>query len=248
MTKGEKARTYRGSLDRGRWKGLEGKGLDRARAERTKERRGEREGRKQERKAEVSFEIQVERTEGKRVSLWKDLGNPGKARPGHLEVVVTLASVTRKGTREGEWEKRLLQEVEVRVNRGIQTRSRGVSEGQAKSTQAPQVREWKEQVVRVGTGYRVRIEEKAPRTRRFDVGYADRKTYTRKPGREVKVDPSNMGRTLYAKGEAARVLVMNAVCAREKRRPVSEYTGSGIRRKSRVGKRKLKPTKPQAKQ
>jgi hypothetical protein len=41
---------------------------------------------------------------------------------------------------------------------------------------------------------------------------------------------------------------MNAVVQLEKRRRVSDYTGSGIRRKSRVGKRKLKPTKPQAKQ
>jgi len=79
------------------------------------------------------------------------------------------------------------------------------------------------------------------------VGYADRKVYTRKAGREAKVEGSNMGRTLTAKGPHARVKVMNAVGDREKRRRVSEYTGSGIRRKSRVGKRKLKPTKAQTK-
>jgi hypothetical protein len=107
--------------------------------------------------------------------------------------------------------------------------------------------EWKEDVVRVGTGYRVRRDEKDPRKRRFDVGYSDRKEYKRKEGREVKVEKSNIGRTLVGKGKDARVRVINAVCAREKLRPASEYTGSGIRRKSRVGKRKLKPTKAQTK-
>lgn len=108
--------------------------------------------------------------------------------------------------------------------------------------------EWKEEVARVGTGFRVRKHEKDPSRRRFDVGYSDRKEYRRKPGREVVVDQSSMGRSLRGKGEDARVKVINAVCGMEKRRRVSEYTGSGIRRKSRVGKRKLKPTKPQAKQ
>jgi hypothetical protein len=106
---------------------------------------------------------------------------------------------------------------------------------------------WSEAVVRVGTGYRVRKSEADPRQRRFDVGYADRKVYTRKEGREAKVEGSNMGRTVSGNGPHARVKVMNAVGDREKRRRVSEYTGSGIRRKSRVGKRKLKPTKAQTK-
>jgi len=108
--------------------------------------------------------------------------------------------------------------------------------------------EWKEQVARVGTGYRVRRDEKDPRKRNFDVGYADLKTYKRKEGREVKVEGTNMGRMVSAKGKDARVKVMNAVCAMEKRRPASEYTGSGILRKSRVGKLKLKPTKPSGKE
>jgi len=109
-------------------------------------------------------------------------------------------------------------------------------------------REWKEQVVRVGTGYRVRKDEKNPRKRRFDVGYSDLKSYTRKEGREATVEGSNMGRTIVGKGTDARVKVINAVCAMEKRREVSEYTGSGIMRKSRVGKLKLKPTKPSGKE
>jgi hypothetical protein len=108
--------------------------------------------------------------------------------------------------------------------------------------------EWKEQVARVGTGYRVRKDEKDPRKRRFDVGYADLKTYKRKEGRDAVVESSNIGRTVVGKGKDARVKVMNAVCEMEKRRPASEYTGSGILRKSRVGKLKLKPTKPSGKE
>ena len=114
-------------------------------------------------------------------------------------------------------------------------------------TPRPDIQEWTEQVVRVGTGYRVRKDEEDPKKRRFDVGYADRKPYKRKEGREATIDKSNMGRTVIGKGPDARVKVRNAVCAMEKRRRVSEYTGSGIRRKSEVGKQKLKPTKPQAK-
>jgi hypothetical protein len=108
--------------------------------------------------------------------------------------------------------------------------------------------EWKEQVARVGTGYRVRKDEKDVRKRRFDVGYADLKSYKRKDGRDAVIDASNMGRSLIAKGKDARVKVINAVCEMEKRRPVSEYTGSGILRKSIVGKLKLKPTKPSGKE
>jgi len=114
-------------------------------------------------------------------------------------------------------------------------------------TKVEDIKEWKEKVVRVGTGYRVRKDEKDQTRRRFDVGYSDRKVYKRKEGRDAVIDQGNMGRTLVGKGENARVKVMNAVCQREKRRQVSDYTGSGIRRKSRVGTRKLKPTKPQAK-
>lgn len=107
--------------------------------------------------------------------------------------------------------------------------------------------EWKQQVARVGTGFRVRRDEKNPRRRRFDVGYSDRKAYKRKEGVEVQIEQSSTGRTVRAKGPDARVKVMNTVSMMEKRRPVSPYTGSGIRRKERVGKLKLKPTKPQGK-
>lgn len=107
--------------------------------------------------------------------------------------------------------------------------------------------EWKEQLVRVGTGFRVRKDEKDPSRRRFDVGYADVKRYKRKENREVVVDSSSMGRTVIGKGENARVKVMNAVSDIEKRRPVSKYTGSGILRKSMQGKRKLKSTKSSSK-
>lgn len=129
---------------------------------------------------------------------------------------------------------------------GVKTRS--TKKGTDPKANGATVTEWKEQVARVGTGYRVRKDEKNPRKRRFDVGYADMKSYTRKEGREASVDSSNMGRTIVGKGKDARVKVMNAVCAMEKRRPASEYTGSGILRKSRVGKLKLKPTKPSGKE
>jgi len=105
------------------------------------------------------------------------------------------------------------------------------------------VTEWKEQVVRVGTGFRVRKDEKDPKRRRFDVGFADMKSYKRKDGREAVIDSSNMGRTVTGKCVDARVKVINAVSAMEKRRRVSKYTGSGILRKSLVGKLKLKSTK-----
>lgn len=105
------------------------------------------------------------------------------------------------------------------------------------------VLEWKEQMVRVGTGFRVRKDDKNPQRRRFDVGYADVKPYKRKENREVTIDASNINRTIVGKGKDARVKVINAVCDIEKRRPVSKYTGSGILRKSMVGKLKLKSTK-----
>jgi len=117
-----------------------------------------------------------------------------------------------------------------------------------KDVSKPPVLEWKEQVARVGTGYRVRKDEKDIQKRRFDVGYADLKSYKRKEGREAVIDTSNMGRSLVGKGKDARVKVINAVCEIEKRRPASEYTGSGILRKSLVGKLKLKPTKPSGKE
>ena len=45
------------------------------------------------------------------------------------------------------------------------------------------------------------------------------------------------------KGKKGREKVMNAVVEREKRRKVSEYTGSGIVRKERVGRKKEKKKK-----
>ena len=115
-------------------------------------------------------------------------------------------------------------------------------EDRSKKAEKP-VTEWKEQVVRVGTGFRVRKDEKDSKRRRFDVGFSDMKSYKRKEGRDAVIDSSNMGRTVIGKCEDARVKVMNAVSAMEKRRRVSKYTGSGILRKSLVGKLKLKSTK-----
>jgi hypothetical protein len=162
-----------------------------------------------------------------------------------VEVVIQAETkVTENGGKETERRRRKERQDrkrEVKAKWEAQT-----DEGREATNPKPET-EWKEQVARVGTGYRVRRDEKDPRKRRFDVGYSDRKEYKRKEGVEVQVEGSNTGRRVRAKGADARVKVMNAVCGMEKRRPASPYTGSGIRRKSRVGKRKLKPTKPQGK-
>lgn len=129
-------------------------------------------------------------------------------------------------------------------------------------------RVWEEERVRVGTGYRVRWANAGdtdagmkqeevggvlatPRKREFDVGYGDRKTYERKEGMEVELAKNNIGRRIRydvrvsgpRKGMGARERVRNEVCNRERRRKRSVYTGCGRTRKSRVGKKKLKPTK-----
>jgi len=134
------------------------------------------------------------------------------------------------------------------VVKGIEDRWKVEQGTKVNQIQKPDVLEWKEQVVRVGTGYRVRLDEKNQRKRRFDVGYSDVKEYQRKEGRQVTIDSSNIGRTVTGKGKGCRVKVMNAVCDMEKRRPTSEYTGSGILRKNRVGTRKLKSTKASGKE
>lgn len=139
-----------------------------------------------------------------------------------------------------------------RKSRGDRKRDRqlkldNMDVGHGKPSNKNKVVEWKQQVARVGTGFRVRRDEKNPRKRRFDVGFSDMKEFIRKDGVEVDIDQSSTGRTVRANGEDARVKVMNTVSLMEKRRPVSPYTGSGIRRKELVGKLKLKSTKPQGK-
>lgn len=185
---------------------------------------------------------------------WKR--RPQQRTPGlgtrRQELVIRLEaspSVAGAGTRRGSERQRTLTEGRQGRKTSVQAKLRQKAEGSEGRThgKGTQDQEWKEQVARVGTGYRVRRDEKDPRKRRFDVGYSDRKEYKRKEGVEVQVEASNTGRRVRAKGADARVKVMNAVCGMEKRRPASPYTGSGIRRKSRVGKRKLKPTKPQGK-
>lgn len=214
--------------------------------ERTKEREkaGNQKGERkvQRKRTEVDGSVEGGKTFGgmRMASQRKNLSESGRK---NLE-----RSLERQG-REGDTGKK---EKEIRGKRKKRRRNQRArreekaGEESAKEKTRP-VREWKEQIARVGTGYRVRKDEKDPTRRRFDVGYSDRKVYKRKEGRDARIDQSNMGRTLVGKGENARVKVMNAVCQIEKRRQVSDYTGSGIRRKSRVGKRKLKPTKPQSK-
>jgi hypothetical protein len=109
---------------------------------------------------------------------------------------------------------------------------------------------WEEERVRVGTGYRVRWAstdgEANLRERVLDLGYGHKRRHSRGEGIEVTREKTNMGRTVKAKGEKARERVRNEVCKRERRRPRSVYTGCGRTRKSRVGKKKLKPTKVRA--
>jgi hypothetical protein len=222
-------------LDKLQSKGLVGKEGEKNLTWRKESLNQERERVKNERKNQVEFKVSWKRQDGSRV---KEIQPTSRK---ELEFKV------ERGENQG-------REGKKRVRKRIQTRGKVVRKKRSERRQAPETkgnsgpREWKEQVVRVGTGYRVRKDEKDPRTRRFDVGYCDRKPYKRKDGREATVDQSSMGRTLVGKGENARVKVINAVAGMEKRRAASEYTGSGIRRKSRVGKRKLKPTKAQAKQ
>lgn len=112
--------------------------------------------------------------------------------------------------------------------------------------------EWSEEIVRVGTGFRVRIAPVDPQTvestatRDFDVGFSDRKKYKRKEHVEVELAKNHIGRKLKLVAKGARQTLINEVCKIENRRKRSEYTGCGITRKSRVGKKKLKPTKVRA--
>jgi hypothetical protein len=111
---------------------------------------------------------------------------------------------------------------------------------------------WEEERVRVGTGYRVRwaVDQgkncEEVRERVLDLGYGHKRRHTRAEGIQVTREKTHMGRTVKGEGERARQRVRNEVCKRERRRPRSEYTGCGRTRKSRVGKKKLKPTKVRA--
>jgi len=245
---GSRSRKGRELLTEEQTKRVEGKETERGWRNQRREKEGkEREKRRKGRKCEVTWERKVP-------SRWKVIEGIEVEKVVSRKELERKREVERKGDQGSKKERRrkLEKEVKERGKRVVEKRERKVEEGKAKegkpSRGKESRKEWKEQVVRVGTGYRVRKHEKKPGTRRFDVGYGDRKEYTRKPGREAIVDQSSMGRRVVGKGEDARVKVMNAVCGMEKRRPASEYTGSGIRRKSEVGKRKLKPTKPQAKQ
>ena len=185
----------------------------------------------------VSFEVNYNRKSGR--GNRKELN---RTRVGKLKNQVGYES---DNYLVSDLKRRREKELKKRTTTVITIRNTTFEEKKEKRTE---VTEWKEQVARVGTGYRVRKDDKDPRKRRFDVGYADRKTYKRKEGRDARIDSSNIGRTLTCKGKDARVKVINAVCDIEKRRPVSEYTGSGILRKSMVGKLKFKPTKASGKE
>lgn len=109
-------------------------------------------------------------------------------------------------------------------------------------------KEYEVEVRRIGTGYRIYQEEVGKRS--LDVGYADRKVVSRPEGVEALVEGKNMSVVIKANEErrkkpreVVKMVVMNTVAAREKVRPASAYTGSGVVRADRVGKMKLKSTK-----
>ena len=97
-----------------------------------------------------------------------------------------------------------------------------------------------EERARIGTGFRVRREGK---TRRFDVGFSDVKTFDRPAGREATVASGQTTFTLKATGPNAQVRLGNAVHLISRLRPRNAYTGTGIVRKRDRGIQKLKPTK-----
>lgn len=199
------------------------------------------------------------------VSREAGVGNPLRVTPAKLPTPASRSPNTRKerevevkGPKKGR--KRVMAKVRKR-----REQTGKVGDGKRKE-KADRV--WEEERVRVGTGYRVRWANAGdtdagmkqeevggvlatPRKREFDVGYGDRKTYERKEGMEVELAKNNIGRRIRydvrvsgpRKGMGARERVRNEVCNRERRRKRSVYTGCGRTRKSRVGKKKLKPTK-----
>lgn len=106
---------------------------------------------------------------------------------------------------------------------------------------------WEEERVRKGTGYRVKESVLGGKggevVREREVGYGHTQEYKRGSGVEVEVWKNNRGLKVRSTGVGARERVMKEVCGRERIRPRSRYTGYGRSRKSRVGRKKLKPTK-----
>lgn len=140
-------------------------------------------------------------------------------------------------------------------NLGLQRVERRRNQKRSKSME----KEWEEELVRRGTGYRgVRLrstaqgkwekeetwqpkEENTARRKR-ELGYGEPRRWMRPVGREVTVEKGTK-RKRKAYGEGSREKVMGAAVARERRRPRSVYTGAGRSRKKKVGLRPLKSTK-----
>lgn len=191
----------------------------------------------QRQKSYKGYKVSLERCEASDYAGESAVEKAQESRGGGMRLVEV------KGNKPGLSSKRVLEKVRKRRGRTVK-----VGEGKRKE-QAVGV--WEEEMVRVGTGYRVRWVNQDERKREFDVGYGDMKTYERKPGVEVELAKNNIGRRIRydegrsgtRKGIGARERVMNEVCNRERRRKRSVYTGCGRTRKSRVGKKKLKPTK-----
>jgi len=135
------------------------------------------ESRKAKREYVTEIERKVDRRNGEKGETTRanELERGGRQRKGkrrnelNVEVRRTSPSWGGKG-REGSKGRR----GEERKGR-VRKRRKGRKERGKREEKRERVTEWKEQVRRVGTGYRVRQDEKNPRRRKLDVGYADRK-------------------------------------------------------------------------
>ena len=181
----------------------------------------------------------------RREARTKELGYKVSREQGERGRSVEMAKnpkLPKKGQREREKRSTAVRRKVVQKRVGKRREEAGkVVVGKRKKKEE---RRWEEERVRVGTGFRVRWPETQKKEKRvLDIGYGDRKEYKRKEGVEVELAKNNIGRKLKAEGKGARERVMKEVCTRERIRKRSVYTGCGRTRKSRVGKKKLKPTK-----
>ena len=205
---------------------------EKEKAKMIKRRKGEGKGKRREGRTRKRREAQRKKERGEKgIKVSREQGAEG------LEV-------DRKGVARNDKEKKVVRKKRWEKVEKRREATEKAGEGKRKK-EAEKV--WEEEMVRVGTGYRVRWAEGTGEKKRvFDLGYSDRKEYVREEGVEVEIAKNNIGRTVKYVGEEARQRAMNVVCKREKMRKRSVYTGCGRTRKSRVGKKKLKPTKVRA--
>ena len=195
--------------------------------------RGRREGRRQEEAKNKGWKVSREG--------YREEGSLGR----RVEVEVKRRKdIAPRGESVWREDKNISRRAEGRKQKyvGVRKRREKVEKGGRGRRKKKEADKWEEEIVRVGTGYRVRRGD-APGRRKFDVGYGDRKPYKIPMGVEVELGKTNTSRKVKSEGKGARERVMKVVCTRERIRKRSVYTGCGRSRKSRVGKKKLKPTK-----